>query len=268
MKTKTMLLMAVILAAAPATAAVTPISGMVGTKAWARIGSGPSQTEQYGPDSSSSWTTLQPGTIFAADSSSTLSFDGGLVGNNASSSAYRSIKAGWSSATAGRVRADWGWAFDGAVMQKAAGPQKEFTPNWAYAFTLTTPAELTVNAVRQSSASNGSIIGLNTLFMYLTDAGPLLFLDQDMEQPFSSLKQTVMLAPGDYQFSLKGNSGVSGIIGDYSADASMDISWDIKPIAGGVPEPENWTMLIAGFGLTGTAMRRRSRMSRPHNVTA
>jgi hypothetical protein len=27
---------------------------------------------------------------------------------------------------------------------------------------------------------------------------------------------------------------------------------------GGVPEPASWAMLIAGFGLTGAAMRRRA----------
>lgn len=34
---------------------------------------------------------------------------------------------------------------------------------------------------------------------------------------------------------------------------------DQAPAVGGIPEPANWTLLITGFGLTGAAMRRRSR---------
>jgi hypothetical protein len=36
----------------------------------------------------------------------------------------------------------------------------------------------------------------------------------------------------------------------------------ITPFSGDVPEPSTWAMLIAGFGLTGMAMRRRQRMAR------
>ena len=32
---------------------------------------------------------------------------------------------------------------------------------------------------------------------------------------------------------------------------------DTLPALGGVPEPANWALLIAGFGLTDAAMRRR-----------
>jgi hypothetical protein len=35
------------------------------------------------------------------------------------------------------------------------------------------------------------------------------------------------------------------------------ISFNIAPPVGGVPEPASWAMMIAGFGLTGAAMRRR-----------
>lgn len=32
---------------------------------------------------------------------------------------------------------------------------------------------------------------------------------------------------------------------------------DVLPVAGAVPEPATWAMMIGGFGLTGFAMRRR-----------
>lgn len=35
----------------------------------------------------------------------------------------------------------------------------------------------------------------------------------------------------------------------------------VDPPTGGVPEPASWAMLIAGFGLTGTTMRRRRRIA-------
>lgn len=46
-----------------------------------------------------------------------------------------------------------------------------------------------------------------------------------------------------------------------------NIALDVRPIlitpppVGGVPEPASWAMLVAGFGLTGSALRRRNRRS-------
>lgn len=37
----------------------------------------------------------------------------------------------------------------------------------------------------------------------------------------------------------------------------LDVKPAIGPVAPGVPEPASWAMLIAGFGLAGTALRRR-----------
>jgi hypothetical protein len=37
----------------------------------------------------------------------------------------------------------------------------------------------------------------------------------------------------------------------------LDVTTAPDPMTGGVPEPASWAMLIAGFGLTGAAMRRR-----------
>ena len=263
MKTTQILALAGLLAAVPATAVVTPISGSVAAKVQARIGTGP---DQSGPDASESWTTLQPGTAFNASSSKTVSFVGGLVDNSATAMAYRSVNATWASATAGHVRVDWGWAFTGPVMQKAAAPQSEFTPNWRYAFTLTTPTELNLNAVRQSSAVNGNFEALNSFFLFLSDGGPGFILDQNLTLPTSSFSKTMLLGPGSYELQLKGNTGVSGLISQWSADGDFDLDWSLNPMTAGVPEPTSWAMLIAGFGLTGVSMRRRQAQLR--RVTA
>jgi hypothetical protein len=37
----------------------------------------------------------------------------------------------------------------------------------------------------------------------------------------------------------------------------VEFSYELGLAPGGVPEPASWAMLIAGFGLTGAAMRRR-----------
>jgi len=60
-------------------------------------------------------------------------------------------------------------------------------------------------------------------------------------------------------FFLSTGAGLENVfaIGTLSADST-----------GAVPEPASWAMLIAGFGLTGTAMRRRSRHSRVRVVAA
>lgn len=39
------------------------------------------------------------------------------------------------------------------------------------------------------------------------------------------------------------------------------VSFDNLSFTGGIPEPASWTLLIAGFGLTGAAMRRRVRLA-------
>lgn len=56
----------------------------------------------------------------------------------------------------------------------------------------------------------------------------------------------------EVQFSISGGtpSGLPGS-GDYFAVDNLNMSVNV------VPEPEAWTMMILGFGLAGTAMRRR-----------
>jgi hypothetical protein len=43
----------------------------------------------------------------------------------------------------------------------------------------------------------------------------------------------------------------------FNTGAVLTITSDALPPAPGVPEPAGWTMLIAGFGLVGAALRRR-----------
>lgn len=98
---------------------------------------------------------------------------------------------------------------------------------------------------------------------------------------------TVMLAPGEKYFLILGVSGGGGFgwsyaegnaftgtgaFGNYEYSTDQAASWtnfgganpylmEVNVIAGAVPEPGAWALMIAGFGLAGAAMR-RSRISR------
>jgi hypothetical protein len=49
--------------------------------------------------------------------------------------------------------------------------------------------------------------------------------------------------------------------GIYSLDISSDVP-NALPTAGGVPEPAGWALMLAGFGLAGTALRRQRHAGR------
>ena len=79
---------------------------------------------------------------------------------------------------------------------------------------------------------------------------------------------TVALAPGNYRASIavfpnfangpnlsNGFSGANSFNGR-SANWAFDVL-NVERASSFVPEPASWAMLIAGFGLTGAAMRRR-----------
>ncbi|OYU14796.1 MAG: hypothetical protein CFE37_09330, partial [Alphaproteobacteria bacterium PA4] len=51
-------------------------------------------------------------------------------------------------------------------------------------------------------------------------------------------------------------NNVSNIVVQLSPGV-MNASGPVMPLAPGVPEPANWALLIAGFGLTGAMQRRR-----------
>lgn len=69
--------------------------------------------------------------------------------------------------------------------------------------------------------------------------------------PIASLPSTGF-APADYRFNLwpraTGPAGIAAI---------SDFAPDNGTVAAGVPEPASWALLIGGFGVVGTALRRR-----------
>ena len=73
---------------------------------------------------------------------------------------------------------------------------------------------------------------------------------------------------GNNVFNGYDNAAAVGLFGR-TRNWAVDIrNVDMATAAGAVPEPASWAMLIAGFGLTGATMRRRSRMTQPRSVAA
>ena len=107
-----------------------------------------------------------------------------------------------------------------------------------------------IKALRDFSFDWGSRDTYNTLKIYTTLGGAVPII--------------VIPAPGD------GNQGAAATNGRFTATAdptdsitrivfeSSQNSFEIDNISGSaVPEPATWAMMIAGFGLAGTAIRRR-----------
>lgn len=98
--------------------------------------------------------------------------------------------------------------------------------------------------------------------------GVALDIVANAARPFSSL---ITFGDGSTQLLLLGNGGTPGVTSD-KLIRSIAFGVDGRPTdngffaidnltiassAGAVPEPASWALLIAGFGLTGAAMRRR-----------
>jgi PEP-CTERM motif len=79
---------------------------------------------------------------------------------------------------------------------------------------------------------------------------------------FNTYDPTTPLGPINVNFlgafnPLFTNAGLLSVIG-----RPTDLVFTAGPLgAGGVPEPANWALMIAGFGLAGTALRRKPKVS-------
>lgn len=83
---------------------------------------------------------------------------------------------------------------------------------------------------------------------------------------FNQLYSEMFVAPGSgfYQFSCTTCTYANGFILQLGPDGynvgldNIDVSATAAPPA--IPEPASWALLVAGFGLTGAAMRRREKL--------
>jgi hypothetical protein len=253
MQTGTIFALAAVLAGSPALAAVTPISGGVAAETYASAGNG----ESFGTAAADGWTTLQPGTMFTASSSASAEFPGGITANPIFASAQMSVNATWASATAGTVNMSWSHLVTNMGTARAGVADRE----WYYQFSLSTPAELSLNWSGLSTLTAGiSTFGLNNVIMLVDDGVnyPLQIpTGGNLDGPAGSGITTALLAPGNYLLTLSSPHGLNAG-STLGANAQLDIAWSIAPTgSGAVPEPASWAMLITGFGLVGGISRRR-----------
>lgn len=114
------------------------------------------------------------------------------------------------------------------------------------------------------TATGLSIAGLNlpydgtALFSYQR-GGEFLVISNNFTGFFSF---TLGGAGSKFGFSIM-NLSTTPTIGTfgYSRDGTIYSSSTVGVTSGAVPEPASWAMMIAGFGLAGTTMRRRQTMA-------
>ena len=92
------------------------------------------------------------------------------------------------------------------------------------------------------------------------------FASQIYSYDLNNFVNNMMYTPETYLFTATSSVAVvhfSGLDrGDYGAvldNVGISLAPTITSVGGTVPEPAVWAMMIGGFGLTGTAMRRRSK---------
>ena len=123
-----------------------------------------------------------------------------------------------------------------AVLQSSHGP----TDSDAFIIQLT---DLTTNSTLFTVNINSATV--NSAFHQ--GAGNWFYTDWTPE--------SINVTQGhDYELALLANDCPYG---GHAGYAYLDGFGAVVPPPGGAPEPATWAMLIAGFGLAGTAMRRR-----------
>lgn len=264
MRAKTLLMMTGVLLGAPATAAVTAVSGQVQFQSSVRL----NNIDTLGNHDVSGWTSLQPGTAFTASSSAEDTGSTAFVGGQRRYS-FGNASATWLSESNGTVDFHWGFATNGGGFGYTANDS--VNPNWSYTFTLSTPGVFNFSYELSHQLTTGpSTFGINGFFLSFDpnhccqyNAGYVLY---DLASPLGG-GESIELAAGTHTVSLSNIHWVSSGSDPREVSAMNSLRWSISPtITGGVPEPASWAMLILGFGLTGATMRRR-RTALPH-VTA
>lgn len=162
--------------------------------------------------------------------------------------AATAIAAFVSPAAAVPLIADSGW-YDSLVV--AAGRNAEDAP---FTFSLVDSAFLRLTDSRIPGAvfaafDAGNNISITSTFT--TDGAAVPIYDTVAWSDLRFSRFSFLLGPGSYSFDVTTQCTII-------CPAGFGIRLDSAPgIGPGVPEPAGWALLIAGFGLTGAAMRRR-----------
>ena len=113
---------------------------------------------------------------------------------------------------------------------------------------------------RGGAYSGGTVFSLSTGGAFTKLVNFRNFYDRDPTDPTGLPIKGLVLVGSDtlYGTTVRGGTSDAGTLFKPTLGGSpIDPPPIDPPPVGGVPEPASWAMLIAGFGLTGTAMRRR-----------
>ncbi len=176
-------------------------------------------------------------------------------------SAFSNTNATWASATQGSVTMAWGWdARNGGNTETAVSTVLPGgTRDWTYDFT--TGAEFGSFNANWTLYVGGSTSSFGLQGVYGDGSTPLNVTPSNVSPTSDSGSFSVLLAPNtSYSFSIWNNGNLSDFNGGLNSETNglFTMDWNIEARNGVIPEPQSWALMIAGFGLIGAAMRRRT----------
>lgn len=141
-----------------------------------------------------------------------------------------------------------GWQID--TLTTAGSP----TSQSPWSFAITGPATLSVTdccTPGDTFTLSGGVTGASSFFAGAADARATgLFASYWTSPAFG--KFSTVLSAGSYSFSLTG-------LGEGGVPADFGVRLDDGALAGAVPEPATWALMLIGFGFVGGALRSSKR---------
>jgi PEP-CTERM motif len=164
----------------------------------------------------------------------------------------------WDSANAGRFVIDeYSWEFKTDTAHAPAEVQfneHDFGNDWFYSFIADGDGTFTMDIFVSAGGDRNGFRGFDLLVNGVVSSS---LLDDDDPSIVKSLSFG-LTAGEQYTFALRNDAfrrvnGASNFTGLMTGSFDWRIEEVVSP--GGVPEPANWALMIAGLGLAGTALR-------------
>ncbi len=171
-----------------------------------------------------------------------------------------STAAFWDSANAGRFVIDeYSWDFKVDAAHAPAEVQfneHDFGNDWFYSFIANGNGTFTMDVFVSAGGDRNGFRGFDLLVNGVVSSS---LLDDDDPSIFTTLSFG-LTAGEQYTFALR-NDAFRRVneASDFDGIMSGQFNWRIEDVItpGAVPEPSSWALMIAGFGLVGSAMRQR-----------